>query len=748
MTFGLTVNAMQPEIGPFNIKKFWRLTIDALTSQACNFVIWIPALQVAGILLYFSLKHEPSFTLAALVACAMVALFLLTLINTRFLPLLIVAFGALGFISAHCRTALLFPKQPPISTFRRVYVNGATGLLKEINHKPGYAQLLVCDVESDKIQGICARLAARTAIDPTIRPGDILTFSGVIHPPPVSASKHGYDFARVAYFRGINAVGFTTSQVKLHERRSKVGFKEWVERIRDEIYARLVSGLRRDCAEIMAALLVGKRLGIRSEVLEDIRNSGLSHLFAISGLHLSFVAGISFMLTRNIFVLSETITLKHNIKKFAAVVAIIASFFYLLISGMPVSACRAFIMVTLTFVGIIVDKPNSVLRSISLAASIILLLTPETILLPSFQMSFAAVVALAGSCDVSRVVSARSVVRYITAATSGSLIASIATAPYVVYHFNYFSVVGVISNIIAIPLTAFVVIPLGLVYVITDCLLSGALVARPLEASVGLILYIAHYAAKVEWLAPTVRSIPPASVLFMTLGLLAFSWWRGTARIILGLLFALSGFLLALAYKTPDVLYGVGGVAVKEGDGQLYFAMRRGSTRGFSYSAWARENGQPKIINGGYFGQGKKLICMAGGCIYDSRVIISCDTEFILQRCSEADLVIHTGSGPRYPAPCSHVPHITYDDIRKLGVHYVSLSGSSVKVESARTRRPWHANAASFVQGKCAKCAARNRNAGDSTPFCNGLAIMTHSDNKLPVDRRRKVRVPADSIGP
>ena len=719
MIFGLTVNAMQPTVGLFHIRELWRLIIGAFISRACNFVIWTPALQAVGILLYFSLQHEPSFAFVALLACTTVALFLLILVNARFLPMLIVAFVALGFISAYCRTALLFPKKPPISTFRRVYVNGATGLLKEINHKPGYTQLLVCNVTSGRIQNICARLAARTAIDPAIRPGDILTFSGVMHPPLISASKHGYDFARVAYFKGIDAVGFTTSQVKLHERRSKVGFKEWVERIRDKIYTRLASGLQRDCAEIMAALLVGKRLGIRSEVLEDIRNSGLSHLFAISGLHLSFVAGISFILTRNIFVLSETITLKHNIKKFAAVAAIIASFCYLLISGMPVSACRAFIMVTLTFVGIIFDRPNSGLRSISFAASIILLLTPETILLPSFQMSFAAVVALAGGFDISRVISARSVVRYIAAATSGSLIASIATAPYVVYHFNYFSVVGVISNVVAIPLTAFVVIPLGLTYVIADFLSAGSLVSHILEAAVSLILYIAHYAAKVEWLAPTVRSIPPGSVLCMTLGLLAFSWWRGVTSIILGLPFVLSGFLLALSYKTPDVLYGISGVAVKEGDGNLYFAMRRGSTRGLAYSAWARENGQPKILNEGYFGQGKKLVCIASGCTYDSRVLISCDTEFILQHCSEADLVIYTGSGLHYPAPCSHVPHITYDAVKKNGAHYVSLSGSSVRVESARTERPWHVHAASFVQGKCAKCTAGNRNAHNSAPICS-----------------------------
>ncbi|WP_238523314.1 ComEC/Rec2 family competence protein [Anaplasma centrale] len=691
-------------------------------------MVWIPALQAAGILLYFSLKHEPGFVLAALVACAALILFLLTLVERRLLPI-ILAFGALGFVSAYCRTSLLFSKRPPTATFRRTYVSNATGVLKEINHKPRYIQLLVCNVTSDRIQGICARLAVRTAIDPTIRPGDILTFSGVMHPPLISASKHGYDFARVAYFRGIDAVGFTTSQVKLHERRSGVGLKERVERVRDRIYARLVSGLQRDCAEIMAALLVGKRLGIRDEILADIRNSGLSHLFAISGLHLSFVAGIFFMLTRNIFVLSETITLKYNIKKFAAVAAVIASFLYLLVSGMPVSACRAFIMVTLTFVGIMIDKPNNGLRSISLAAFIILLFTPEAILLPSFQMSFAAVIALAASCDVSKVISACSVVRYITAAAAGSLIASIATAPYVVYHFNYFSVVGVISNIVAIPLTAFVVIPLGLVYVVMDYLSIGSLVSRVLEMSVGLILCVARYGAKVEWLAPTVRSIPPSAVLLMTLGLLAFSWGRGTLRIVSGLLFTLSGLLLAITYKTPDILFGINGVAVKEGDGKLHFAMRKGnSARGFAYSAWARENGQTRIVNEEYFGRGKKLICVAGGCTYGSRVLISCDTEFIVQHCSEADLVIHTQLGVHYPSLCSHVPHISYDDVKERGAHYVSFSGSSIKVESARTGRPWHINAAGFVQEKkCTKCIAGGKNVRRATSFCDSTATEPQS---------------------
>ena len=290
--------------------------------------------------------------------------------------------------------------------------------------------------------------------------------------------------------------------------------------------------------------------------------------------------------------------------------------------------------------------------------------------------------------------------RYLIAAATSSLIVSIATAPYIVYHFNYFSIIGVVANIIAVPVTAFAVIPLGLVYLVMDCISSSVLVSRALEASVAVILHTAHYAANIEWLIPTLRSIPASAVSATTLGLLVFSWWRGSFKIALGLFFTLLGLLLAITYRTPDIFFSVDGVAVKEGDGKLYFAARAGSRRGFAYSVWARENGQARIADGSLFGGKKKrLVCTERGCIYDGRVLISCDVEFISQHCSEVDLVLNIG-GSRNQASCDHVPSIGYNDIKNRGVHYVSLNESFVKVESARTERSWHLNAASFVRRK------------------------------------------------
>ncbi|MGN7679043.1 MAG: ComEC/Rec2 family competence protein, partial [Anaplasma sp.] len=410
-------------------KRLAGLVANEFAAQRGNFVPWVPVFQSAGILLYFSLNHEPNLTLVIFLAgVALVLIFAAS--KSGFLCLLGLAFSILGFVGAYYRTASLLPAEEPAVTWRRMYVENAIGVLKEIDYRPGYVRLLVCDIKGKwATRAICARLAARTVVDPEIRVGDSLSFSGLLYPPRVAASAHGYDDARDSYFKGIQATGYTTSEVKLHQHSENVSLKEGIEGIRHKIYKALITGLKRDCAEVMAALLIGKRLGIREEILSEVRNAGLAHLFAISGLHLSFIAWISFFLLRNMLVLSETVALRYNIKKIAAVAAMIASGGYLLLSGMPVSACRAFIMVALTFMGIIVDRQHNSLRSIAVAATCILLFTPEAVLQPGFQMSFMAVIALVTSCDFNRMITTRRIVRYVGSTVGSSLIASIATGP-------------------------------------------------------------------------------------------------------------------------------------------------------------------------------------------------------------------------------------------------------------------------------------------------------------------------------
>lgn len=203
--------------------------------------------------------------------------------------------------------------------------------------------------------------------------------------------------------------------------------------------------------------------------MDAIRDSGIAHLFAISGLHLSFVAGLFFVVFRNLFAISETLTLKYNTKKISAFLTILPTTFYLLITGMQISAQRAYIMVILVLVAIMIERKYRGLIAIAFAAAVILIIEPEAILKPGFQMSFSAVLALVASYQINaNKLFKIKIMKYFVSIMISSVIASLATVPYTIYNFNYFSISGIITNLVAIPIVTLIIIPLGIIYVFVD----------------------------------------------------------------------------------------------------------------------------------------------------------------------------------------------------------------------------------------------------------------------------------------
>ncbi|WP_346017220.1 ComEC/Rec2 family competence protein [Anaplasma phagocytophilum] len=680
----------------FFIKKFVHLIGRELRLQADHLIQWVPVFQAVGIILYFSLEYEPTaFWVITLLISGIVLVFMIDQ-SDKLIPLSIIALGIVGFVCAYARTSVLDLKNFVITD--KTYVKDKVGTLREINYRPKHVQLLICDVEVSRRKKTCIRLAVRTVINPIIQVGDIIKFTGVISPPKAPISHNGYDFARDAYFKGIGATGFTTSAVLLQEKRESIRFLDWIERSRIKTYERFASRLSRDSTEVLSALLIGKRQGIREEILRDVRNSGLAHLLAISGLHLSCVAGMVFVFLRYIFACSEKLTLIYNTKKLCSGVAIGVSFYYLLLAGMPISACRAFIMVSLTFCGIIMDRRHNSMRSLSVAASIILLATPEAILSPSFQMSFAAVISLVSFGNIScSMIVANNILRYLLATATVSLIASLATAPYVIYHFHEFSIAGVLANVVAVPTATFVVIPLGVLYLVTCDTFFSPIIAFLLEWAVSFLLYIAHCTALTE-LFTSFCSIPSSSVLLVTLGLLIAALCTGYLRIFGGVIFTVLGALSAITYKTPDIICDDTAVVVKGRDANLHFVMRNGDIRGFKYTQWARDNGQGRIVKQGEFFQDKILVCEEGGCTYKDRVLITSDSSFLIAHCKNMDLVI-CNAQTTYPEECSDIKHIGLQDIRDYGIHYIWINEASVYVEKSIKRRPWHKNAKSSTYG-------------------------------------------------
>ncbi|MFV9838532.1 MAG: ComEC/Rec2 family competence protein [Aaplasma endosymbiont of Hyalomma asiaticum] len=673
-----------------------------------NILLWLPVFQSVGVLSYFSLKDEPDRFLISILIIVVVLLLALIIANNKLAPVFIIVFVIMGFLCAYFRTAALLVENPIVTS--KTYLKDMVGTLSELNnYKHRYMQLLLCGIDGWEQEKTCIRLAVRTAIDPIIKVGDLVKFSGVAYPPGASTPSNGHDFARTAYFRCIVATGFATSNIVLHRRAQKLGFWHTIEKIRIKIYEGYLSGLNRDTAEIISALIIGKRSGISEEVLENVRNSGLAHLLAISGLHLSFVAGMAFVFFRHVFSCSEKLTLSYNTKKLCAVIATITSFCYLLLAGMPIPACRAFVMVAMMFFGIVVDRRHDSMRSISAAASIILFCSPESILSPSFQMSFVAVVALVSFGNIPRVlVPASSVSKYVLSTVVSSFIASIATAPYVLYHFHTFSVAGVVANVIAIPLVTFIIVPLAAAYQIV-CTTSSCVVAYVLERSVSLLLHVAKYAAMSEWSSFHFRAISGCSVFTVSVGFLIICYSKGIIRIVFGSIVVFCGLALVFDNNTPDVISDGSVVVVKGLDSKLYLALRVGSARKLKYSQWAKDNGQEKMLIRSKNAEDKsQLWCGDGGCMYSNRVLIACKNEFLIRHCKNADIVIYNGDD-KYPEECADTRYIDLGDFHTYGVHYIRLHEHAILVDRAITTRPWHRNLRGLASDVQHSTTAKNK---------------------------------------
>ncbi len=201
--------------------------------------------------------------------------------------------------------------------------------------------------------------------------------------------------------------------------------------------------------------------------MDAIRDSGIAYLFAISGLHLSFVAGLFFIVFHNLFAISETLTLKYNTKKISAFLTILPTTFYLLITGMQISAQRAYIMVILVLVAIMIERKSRVNSNCVCCCSDTLSRTRSN-LKPGFQMSFSAVLALVASYQINaNKLFKIKIMKYFVSIMISSVIASLATVPHTIYNFNYFSISSIIANLVAIPIVTLIIIPLGIIINVT-----------------------------------------------------------------------------------------------------------------------------------------------------------------------------------------------------------------------------------------------------------------------------------------
>ena len=245
------------------------------------------------------------------------------------------------------------------------------------------------------------RVSVRKGTAPPV--GEYVTFRARLNPPLAPLRPGGYDFARDLYFQGIGATGFVLGAIRTTEAPAPPGlwlrYAAAIQSLRDAIDARIRAVVPGDKGAIASALITGKRDAISAPVNEAMYVSSLAHVLSISGYHMAVVAGVVFFVLRAILALVPVLANRRPIKKWAALAALAAAAFYLVLSGAEVATQRAFIMTAIVLVGVMFDRPALTLRTLALAALGVMLFAPQAVVHPSFQMSFAATLALVAAYE-------------------------------------------------------------------------------------------------------------------------------------------------------------------------------------------------------------------------------------------------------------------------------------------------------------------------------------------------------------
>ena len=332
----------------------------------------------------------------------------------------------------------------------------------------------------------------------------------------------GFDYRRQAFFRGLSAYGYSLGGPRI----IADGGTPPSETLRQAIRARFQQHLSSDAAGLASALVVGLRGDLSQEAEANIRDAGLAHILAISGLHVGMVTGTLFFLVRFLAALVPSLSLRLQTHRFAAVFAIVGALAYFLISGGTVPTQRATIVVTLAMLAILLSRRPFSLRSLGLAALLVLTFQPSSLVTASFQMSFAAVLGLILAFQWRECLRPREAgsgsraLGYVGGLTASSLIATLSTGIFALYHFQQLSTLGIVANIVAVPLTALWIMPLLLAATLVMPLGLGLEIPLLWLAEFGLqaLLFIAGAASTFDAGIITTHDWPPLTLFLAGLG--------------------------------------------------------------------------------------------------------------------------------------------------------------------------------------------------------------------------------------
>ena len=656
-----------------------------------RWALWLPVFFGLGIGVYFSLDFEPSIYMTA-AAAGLTALLAARLRRSTFFPAgIAAALAATGLFWAGFHTELA--RAPVLE--RSIGPTEVSGRILRQDRIEGPSRVVLEDATVSRLppERTPERLRLRLAsLPPGAGPGARIAVLARLKPVPPPALPGGYDPARRAFFQGIGASGFGLGRARLLEPAETPG----IERLRHGIAGRIRKAIADPAAAgIAIALTTGLRGDLPKAAHEAIRDAGLAHLLAISGLHLGLVAGLVFAAVRAALALWPGVALRYPVKKWAAAAAIAFAFFYMLLAGATVPTQRAFVMVALALLAVMVDRLEIGMRLVALAALAVLALQPYALTTASFQLSFAAVAALVAVYE--RLAPSLSEARarvgrapfFLAATLLTTVVATLATAPFAAHHFGRIAAYGLAANLLAVPAAAFWIMPAAMLGALAMPLGLEAWPLAVMEAGIDAVLWTAE--AVSSW-PGAVRRFPPmptTGAIAAAAGGLWLCLWQTRWRLL-----GLAGLAAALVIQTgthpPDLMADSDArLFARHAEGRLYLSKKRA---GFLGRVWMEAAGTEEA--GSTAPGSPALSCDPLGCAA-ANIAVVLRHEALEEDCRRAGIVlsavtISRRARSRYCAEASLI--VDRRRLRRLGAHAIRLTPGGPVVETdwdRRGRRPW-----------------------------------------------------------
>ncbi len=658
----------------------------------------VPIFFGFGIGAYFCLDHEPDFkrTCYGLFACSLVFTLSCAVRKKFILPSIALLLFALGFFLANLEA--INKKAPKIKP--DLGVIWLRGNIDKIERQEKQMRLLLKNndlwqPETGKFKKSqtpdVIRLNVRTKITnpENLNENDYVQIKVVLSPPPAyPAYPGGYDFARYAYFEKVGAVGFAISDIKILKDHKE----NFITKIRNIINKRFDAAIEnKDHANIAKALVTGDMSGVSDDINQRLRFSGLGHVLSISGLHLSIVMLWVYLFIRSFFALIPKLALHYNIKKFAAIIAIIFGFMYLLLADCPVPAVRSYIMLTMFFLAILIDREITPMRPVAIAGLLILIIEPHALITPSFQLSFASIIGIAGCYEIYQ--KYRNIeedffkkknilimiLKYLGAIMATSIIAGIVTAPYTSYHFGNVSKYGLFSNALCLPAISFLTMPF---LALASIFLPLGLEHIPLkiaELGIDLMIYTSTIFGGDDSVIWKIGSLPKYFLIFASLAWLLIFTFRSRINLV-GVPLILICYLIILFWqKSPNIAVDSGGkyFAIKD-NGNYYFFGRSG---GFKQKQFLEKLAQSKALRL----PKENKFCTNDNCFTDKIAIIKNTTE--AKNICDRKLIFNLSEEK---INCKDSKIITLSHLKKNGTYIGWNNGKLFNVLDYSGRRLWN----------------------------------------------------------